>query len=268
MTEAGLYPSSRYKQSRNMRQSGLGTSSHSRPLTGLHGLNKHDKSQTPLLGPSNNQAEDQDTNQQQQRGHHGRRPSTALETPTAPLAAQPTRDAPLSARVGLSAGNSFAGTGARILTASSPSCHNNNKSGDIAGSRATTLDIQRTQWVEGDSKQGVGGWLEEGAGGQPQQQQGQQQQRQGAVSATGPETNDDVEEGEKEGRNGGGDDESGGDHAGGRCNTSSTTSTSTADSPKPFSDSPKPFSRKAAWGKAMRELSSTVTKVVSSGCTL
>ncbi|CBN76962.1 hypothetical protein Esi_0024_0114 [Ectocarpus siliculosus] len=252
MTEAGLYPSSRYKQSRNMRQSGLGTSSRSRPPTGLNGPNKNDKSQAPLQGPSNNQAEDQRKNQRQPRGHHGRRPSTALETHSAPLAAQLTRDAPLSARVGLSAGNSFAeAAGSRILSASSPSCHNNNKSEDIAGSRATILDIRRTQWVEGGSKQGVGGWLEADTAGQSQQHQGQLV---GAVSATGPETNDDAEEGEKEGRNGGGHDENGGDHPGGRCNTSSTTSTSTA-------DSPKPFSRRVAWGKAMRELSSSVTKV-------
>ncbi|CAM9894991.1 unnamed protein product, partial [Ectocarpus sp. 4 AP-2014] len=160
MTEAGLYPSSRYKQSRNMRQSGLGSSSRSRPPTGLNGPNKNDKSQAPLQGPSNNQVEDQSKYQRQQRGPHGRRPSTALETPSAPLAAQPTRDAPLSARVGFSAGNSFAdAAGARILSASSPSCQNNNKSEDIAGSRATVLDIRRTQWMEGDSKQGVG-WLE------------------------------------------------------------------------------------------------------------
>lgn len=321
MTEAGLYPSSRMKKSRNLRQAGLGNKSRSRTTAGSSVL-MHSHNKQALRGSSTDRQEALDVQQQQQqqsqthstredgggggggdpvrggrdhtrdifdgaqssrpagvrgalqqRGQRRQRPSTALETPSPPLLAQ-APDAPLTSRAGAAAGR-FAGAGARILT--SPSCRNDNNSGMMRSGAGTsdggrlssstaaaaavergsgevsTIDIRRTQWVDGDIKVGgkEGGWvLEASVIGQQQQQE-----RVGGTAAdmAGPETNDGEEvepRAEEEGRRGGG------GRGGGGCRRRSSTSSS---------GSARPSAPRLAWGHAMREVTTTVSKVVSDG---
>ena len=109
-----------------------------------------------------------------------------------------------------------------------------------SSSRVTTLEVQRTQWVEGDhgNVEG-GGWIEEGVT-EPR-------------AADQPETNEnlEVEHGHEEGltrRGGGG--------GGGQKSARRRSSVSAASSVPPSAP-------RLAWGNAMRELTSSVNKVVS-----
>eukprot|EP00752_Nemacystus_decipiens_P009147 g8170.t1 len=264
MTEAGLYPSSRYKKSRSMRQAGLGSRSsrsRSRPLTG-----RHASSQTQRR-TSSNQADDQQQQQQQQqqRGRGRRRPSTALEPPTPPLLTH-TPSAPLTSRDvgsrpagagggralalsprknsgdGLDDGDYGGGRGGRMIPSAAAATAASTTAPTIAGggsrsNRVTTLEVQRTQWVEGDhgGRGKGGGWLEDGAA----------EQR----AADQPETHECLgveHEHEGWGPRGGG--------SGGHGSARRRSSVSTASNVPPSAP-------RLAWGNAMREISRSMTKV-------
>ncbi|CAM9110874.1 unnamed protein product, partial [Hapterophycus canaliculatus] len=256
MTDAGLYPSSRAKKSRNLRQAGLGNKPRLRTTTGSSLLVHNHSSQAPR-GSSPDQFEGLQPVQRRQR------PSTALETPSAPLLAQ-APDAPLTSRAGAAAGR-FAGAGARVLT--SPSCRNGTKNGvmgtgigDGAAGRLDgdpSLDVRRTQWVDGDIKGGgtEGGWVFEG-GVHGQQQQ--QHVRGTAAVIAEAEANDEVEAEagvEQESKRGDGDrggGAGGSGRNGGGCRRRSSTSSA---------GSAQPSAPRLAWGHAMREVTTTVSRV-------
>lgn len=328
MTDAGLYPSSRMKKSRNLRAAGLGNKSRSRATAGSSVLVQNHNNQARRAS-SRDQFEGLDQQQQQQgrvhntredgggdgdndivrgerdqarndfqgvqssrpavargaarqRGARRQRPSTALEAPSPALLAQ-APDAPLTSRVGAAAGR-FAGAGARILTY--PSCHNEDKNGAIGSGgsggggahlslsaaaaaaaavergtdRVSAVEIRRTQWVDRDIKGGrkEGGWVSE-AGVTGQQQQPQQVRGKAAGMAK-PDTNDEAEAeagAEEEGSRGDvdrGGGASGGDRDGDGCRRRSSTSSV---------GSTRRSAPRLAWGNAMREVTTTVSKVVS-----
>lgn len=258
MTEAGLYPSSRYKKSRSMRQAGLGGSgSCSRPPAGGHSRDLHDNSNTRSLSHSSpNHFDDHQQQQQQQRGRGRRRPSTALEIPTPPLLAH-APDAPLTSRdpggrlAGAGGGRALAfctrnnngdgggghggGRGGRLLSAAAAAASSTAAMAEgNNSSRVTTLEVQRTQWVEGDAGQARGGgWLDGGASERRVEDE--------------PETHEEVEREEEAPRGRGGSDSA----------ARRRSSVSTASSVAP------PSVPRLAWGKAMREVTSSVNKVVS-----
>eukprot|EP00903_Cladosiphon_okamuranus_P013547 g12619.t1 len=266
MTEAGLYPSSRYKQSRSMRQAGLGgRGPRSRPPTGLHNYNN---SNSNSLAPGHSfpsQPDYEHRHNHQQRSRGRRRPSTALETSTSPLLAH-APDVPLTSRdaegclagaegaraLAFSSRNKYGGDGSggdgsggggfgggrggRLLSATAAAASPTVAIAGNTNSRVSTLEVQRTQWVEGDhSRVRGGGWVEEGAVGYQVEGNGE------------PETNVEVRHEEGIPRDGG---------SGDRGNSSARrrSSVSTASSEPPSAP-------RLAWGKAMREVTSSVNKV-------
>lgn len=237
MTESGLYPSSLYKKSRSLRRGGLSPSRRPRTPGGLSsGL------QVPSSPRAERPASDdahaatigakKDSNRTSPRtqGRHRRRrrrPSTAVES-HAPTLAQ-IRDIPTTSRV--PARHVAAPTNSVVDRTSS---HDRRQflrggGGGLAGAGGggvTTLDIQRTQWVE-----------EDGGGGEGKQDSGE--------TRGGPETDD--SQPEMEAGYGGG-----GGRVEGEGGATPRSRWGAVVAPR----------AKVAWGDAKKDLSLTVSKVV------